>query len=402
MTIARGSKPRLVHWKLSLYELWSHKNHAQSFNTTRQAYLKGRFQALCVLWAAANLLWIAIDFYQLSSNMGVSEEAIFQLSVLRGCFAVSLLAIAKQVNKTNSLTKIKYALALMVIAANLFYLSTSFVLDFPFDHTHYSFSYAMLPLIHIVVLAIFPLTASESLALLGITLLTQYNVAYLGGHELDNVKKVLYLIEAITALMVAWSQLSQLHMIMKLYRHATLDPLTGVYNRRMLMTQAEQKYRKNKRANKPFSAMLIDLDRFKRVNDVHGHFAGDRVLEAFANTVQNRIRKKDIFGRFGGEEFILFLPDCSAETTEQIAQRIVDAVRDMEVDIGEGVDRLKVTVSIGLHTAMSHDDFSCLLEKADTSLLEAKSSGRDQVRIYSESLPVSTDEAKRPWLEYSS
>ncbi|RXJ74941.1 GGDEF domain-containing protein [Veronia nyctiphanis] len=402
MAISLRKEPRLLRWKLSLYELWSRRNHAQSFNTTRHAYLKGRLQALCVIWAAANLVWIAIDFAQLSALDEISNSQTLQLSALRLLFATSALYIASTVHSSTSLLRIKFALTLLVIAANLFYFSASLVLDFPFDHTHYSFSYAMLPLIHIVVLAIFPLTASECLLLIGITFMTQYSVTVLGGHEVDNVRKMLFSFEGITAVMVAWSQLSQLHMIMKLYRHATLDPLTGVYNRRMLMTQAQQRFDKRKNKKSPFTVILFDLDKFKRVNDRYGHFAGDRVLEAFAKAVQSRIREEDIFGRFGGEEFILFLSDCSQENANKIATRILNAVRTMVVDIGEDKEPIQVTVSIGLHTTNKADDLYSALEKADASLYQAKAKGRDQIQRFEETLSSSAEESKRPWLEYSS
>jgi Response regulator containing a CheY-like receiver domain and a GGDEF domain len=106
------------------------------------------------------------------------------------------------------------------------------------------------------------------------------------------------------------------------------------------------------------------------------------VLQSFTRTVQERLRKADIFGRFGGEEFIVFLPKCNGEVTAQIAERLLGEIREMDVYIDESHTPLKVTASIGLSTLQPGDTLSSLIERADSALYQAKAEGRNCMRTY--------------------
>jgi diguanylate cyclase (GGDEF)-like protein len=124
--------------------------------------------------------------------------------------------------------------------------------------------------------------------------------------------------------------------------------------------------------------MLLDLDHFKRLNDVHGHAAGDAVLRGFATMVTSQLRREDVFARYGGEEFSILLPETTEADALMVAERIRAAVERMDVRFGEEI--LKTTVSIGI-TPMADRSFEAALALEDTALYRAKSLGRNRVEI---------------------
>ncbi|WP_175566278.1 GGDEF domain-containing protein [Salinivibrio sp. ES.052] len=308
--------------------------------------------------------------------------AAAQLSLQRLVLAGVLITIGYSVYRSNNLKSAKLGLVAMVLATNAFYFSASHTLGFPTENTAFSYSYTLLPIIQIVMLTIFPLTMRESLSLMTITLVCHLWVDSFSSTMTSPDNIASYWLQTVIALMVLWSQLSQLHMILRLYRQATLDPLTGIYNRRMLLQLAMRALAISEERHSPFSVLLLDLDKFKRINDKWGHYAGDVVLQAFTRTVQERLRKSDIFGRFGGEEFIVFLPKCSGEVTAQIADRLLEEIRAMDVLIDESRTPLKVTASIGISTFQPGDTLSSLIERADGALYQAKAEGRNCIRAY--------------------
>ncbi|OOE73059.1 hypothetical protein BZG23_12660 [Salinivibrio sp. ML290] len=363
--------------QISFLELWSAKKHANSFNNTRSTYLRSRLCVLCYVWAALTIAWSPADFLFLAD-----KAAAAQLSLQRLLLAGMLITIGYAVNRANNLKSAKLGLVAMVLATNAFYLSASHTLGFPTDNAAFSYSYTLLPIIQIVMLTIFPLTMRESILLMSITLICHLWVDSFSGTMTSPDNIASYWLQTVIAFMVVWSQLSQLHMILRLYRQATLDPLTGIYNRRMLLQLAMRALAVSEERHSPFSVLLLDLDKFKRINDKWGHYAGDVVLQSFTRTVQERLRKADIFGRFGGEEFIVFLPKCNGDITAQIAERLLGEIREMDVYIDESRTPLKVTASIGLSTLQPGDTLSSLIERADSALYQAKAEGRNCIRTY--------------------
>ncbi|WP_102505201.1 GGDEF domain-containing protein [Salinivibrio kushneri] len=372
--------------QISFLELWSAKKHANSFNNTRSTYLRSRLCVLCYVWAALTIAWSPADFLFLADKMAAA-----QLSLQRLLLAGMLITIGYAVNRANNLKSAKLGLIAMVLATNAFYFSASHTLGFPTDNAAFSHSYTLLPIIQIVMLTIFPLTMRESLLLMSITLICHLWVDSFSATMTSPDNIASYWLQTVIAFMVVWSQLSQLHMILRLYRQATLDPLTGIYNRRMLLQLAMRALAVSEERHSPFSVLLLDLDKFKRINDKWGHYAGDVVLQSFTRTVQERLRKADIFGRFGGEEFIVFLPKCNGEVTAQIAERLLGEIREMDVYIDESHTPLKVTASIGLSTLQPGDTLSSLIERADSALYQAKAEGRDCIRTYQPSKQTGFD-----------
>lgn len=125
--------------------------------------------------------------------------------------------------------------------------------------------------------------------------------------------------------------------------------------------------------------MLLDIDHFKRVNDTHGHLAGDRVLRQMAQVLRENVRASDCAARLGGEEFAIFLPDTPMEYGLQVAERIRCSIQDHLVE-HEG-EVVGITVSVGL-TALDSNDIQELLQQADSALYQAKKSGRNSICLW--------------------
>lgn len=164
----------------------------------------------------------------------------------------------------------------------------------------------------------------------------------------------------------------------ELKRQAMTDPLTGIRNRRHYMLGAEKEFARFMRYNHSFALLMIDLDHFKRVNDRYGHDAGDTVLRFLANEIKNDLREVDIFGRLGGEEFSLLLPETTVECAQVVAERIRKRMEASQIQYGD--DLIRVTISIGLALASQGDEMlDDILRRADAALYEAKSQGRNRV-----------------------
>src|SRR5690606_9599308 len=158
---------------------------------------------------------------------------------------------------------------------------------------------------------------------------------------------------------------------------ATTDVLTGLPNRRGFDLLAAQAMQEAARRQSPLSALLIDLDNFKQLNDTHGHLAGDHVLTGFARSLQGNLRQSDIVCRWGGEEFILLLKDTGSSTARQVAEKIRQQTEDLAFPFN-GVN-LRVTTSIGLAQLHGDDSLDQLIGCADRALYRAKQSGRNCV-----------------------
>lgn len=165
----------------------------------------------------------------------------------------------------------------------------------------------------------------------------------------------------------------------------SFDYLTGVYNRQAFFSILEKEYSRITRTSGVSSIVMVDLDYFKKVNDQYGHQAGDKVLTYFASYLKDSLRPYDSIGRFGGEEFLLCLPDASVEDANAIMERIREELATHTVDIiGPNNQPLsiKITASFGVSSISTGHPTSEAIETADIAMYEAKSAGRNQVKIY--------------------
>lgn len=170
-------------------------------------------------------------------------------------------------------------------------------------------------------------------------------------------------------------------MMRQLEALAFTDSLTGAFNRRYFFQNAKQEFAKAELSNAPVSIIMLDLDKFKLVNDTHGHLAGDEVLKTVTRTVQGVLRSNELLARFGGEEFIILVADANLKLAEKIAWRINEEVA-RAVTHYMGID-IKMTVSLGVATKTAPGVLlDTVIEQADKALYEAKMSGRNKVVCY--------------------
>ena len=164
--------------------------------------------------------------------------------------------------------------------------------------------------------------------------------------------------------------------LMKLSRE---DPLTGLYNRRTILDSLEEEIKRGQRYEHPLSFLMMDIDHFKKINDQWGHPAGDEVLKSFAAECRSLMRENDKMGRFGGEEFVMLLPETAQPDAALAAERVRNRTAEMDIKTKCGTAAIPVTVSIGVTTATASDDVEAIIARADEALYVAKNQGRNCV-----------------------
>ena len=164
----------------------------------------------------------------------------------------------------------------------------------------------------------------------------------------------------------------------RLENDATIDPMTDCYNRRAFDRMIQHNIHNAHRYNRDLSVIMLDLDRFKSVNDVYGHQAGDKVLIAISRLILSAIRKSDYVVRYGGEEFVVVLPETEMRKAIELAERLRRLIESSPVQIANG-KQIYVTASFGVAALLENSDAESLFEEADTMLYRAKASGRNKV-----------------------
>ncbi len=167
-------------------------------------------------------------------------------------------------------------------------------------------------------------------------------------------------------------------------RLAVIDPLTGLYNRRYALPHLARIAERARETGRPIAVMLLDLDRFKKVNDIWGHAAGDQVLSEVARRLAANLREVDLVARIGGEEFLVAMPETTLEAARVAAERLCDVVQQEPVQLADGKARISVTLSIGLAMgggATLCPEVEALMREADRALLGSKAFGRNKVTV---------------------
>jgi diguanylate cyclase (GGDEF)-like protein len=164
----------------------------------------------------------------------------------------------------------------------------------------------------------------------------------------------------------------------ELLRLAETDPLTGAANRRAFMERCEAEAARARRFDRPASIMMLDVDRFKSINDTYGHAAGDEVLKALGDEIRKAVRQADVWGRLGGEEFAILLVETALPEAAMIAERMREQLASIAVRFGEQL--ISFTVSVGVASLKSEAGaLETALRLADTLMYQAKTSGRNRV-----------------------
>ncbi len=184
-----------------------------------------------------------------------------------------------------------------------------------------------------------------------------------------------------TRMKISSEDLKQLQMeLEKSQQEAQTDTLTTLINRRGLEKKFELERIRAKQNAVPFSIILIDIDHFKRVNDTHGHLVGDSLLKSIAQLLKKQLRKNDIAARFGGEEFLILLPETDIDGARAVGQKIRDGLSTKKwklKDNGKSVG--KITVSMGIALYKFNESEKALIKRADDALYFAKQNGRDKI-----------------------
>ncbi|MGB4811847.1 MAG: GGDEF domain-containing protein [Methylophilaceae bacterium] len=163
---------------------------------------------------------------------------------------------------------------------------------------------------------------------------------------------------------------------------ATNDELTQVFNRRYAMTYLDKMFAELNRRPSPFVLVLADIDHFKNINDRYGHPAGDEVLRIFSSAIKQQLREVDTVARFGGEEFLIMLPNTKELEAKVIIQRLCDTIAALNIVYDK--QAIKVTSSFGLAFYKAGDSVEKLVERSDVALYHAKKSGRNNIKTFDE------------------
>ena len=161
---------------------------------------------------------------------------------------------------------------------------------------------------------------------------------------------------------------------------AVTDGLTGLHNRRYLDSHLQTLFDRAVSRRRPLSVMITDIDRFKSINDAHGHDGGDEVLREFARRLRKNVRGIDLACRYGGEEFVVVMPDTEAAIAEKVAERVRAEIAQTPFRTGSSGKTIEVTVSVGVSSLLrGADSVQALMKRADVALYEAKTGGRNRV-----------------------
>ena len=166
----------------------------------------------------------------------------------------------------------------------------------------------------------------------------------------------------------------------QLHHLATTDPLTGVLNRRHFFELAKQEFDRSQRYDRKISIILFDVDHFKEINDTYGHIAGDQLLQTIVERFIRNLRQMDIFGRYGGDEFVILLPETNTDQARLAAERLHQIVTSDPVETSRGI--IPIQISIGVASLENSDDMENLLIKTDQALYKAKETGRNRVVVF--------------------
>ncbi|WP_440997198.1 diguanylate cyclase [Arhodomonas sp. SL1] len=372
ISLAPAEAPRgpAATLRVSAGDLLDARHHSPDFTAIRTAYLRERLRIVQLVFALGFLAWIPMDFLLLPQR-----EAVF-ITVARASLGVGLAALWLASGPTRS-----YGRTLGLIGATVFLLALFYAVSMTLQTNGREMAaavggYRALPFVLIALTALFPVTVLVGAALIGITIAMHLAVELAHGTLTGTAALNTLWMLVFIAGMTLWIQGGQLWMLLRLYRESTRDPLTGLLNRRVLTRTLERLWYRDR--GRPFSLIMLDIDRFKRINDEHGHHSGDRVLQHVAAVLRGELRSGDLVARYGGEEFLAILPEVGADEAAVVAERLRRAVAAEDVDAVDG-ERIAVRISLGVSAFRPGEPLESTLRRLDEALYAAKGRGRDCV-----------------------
>jgi len=354
-----------------IQDILTARHHSSDFNETRSDYITHRLRFMLLFFVCAVPAWIPVDYLTLRA---ANAESI-TLARLALTLTLGLLYLISRTKPRPLTAHLLIGLTMAASAAFYFWSMTTLATGITEPPLA---GYSAMPMMMIALTGLFPLTllcgACVAIAITACYLGLQFSLGALGSSETLNTLWVLSLVTSVTL----WIQCGQLLMLLKLYRESTRDALTGLINRRVLMKQFELAQEQAAQKSQPFSVLMCDLDRFKRINDNYGHLIGDKVLKHAANVLSGALRQQDIVARYGGEEFMAILVGLDADAAQPLAEQVRTGFEGAAVQDGKGSD-ITVTTSIGLTQYRPGEPIEACLERADQRLYRAKQQGRNQV-----------------------
>ncbi len=348
--------------------------HIALLEVRRAEMILSRTKLVAALFALLTPLWGALDY--LVFPPALAQPLLYGRALATLAFLALLLFFneeAKQVKDS------RLALLLLFSVPVLFFFYSAVLLELhPLSGAARALAatHVFLPFLVVAGLSIFPLTALESALLALPILVAKAGAGLLHWPAVDGPQALgafwlLLLIAAVAAL----ASMSQLAFIIALVSHAIRDPLTAAFTRHSGEELLELQFALSLRSGSPLTVAFLDIDHFKRVNDEHGHEAGDRVLATAAQRIAGNLRSGDVLVRWGGEEFIVIMPNTGLE------QAAVGLDRVREAGLGTRPEGTPLSASIGLAERISDRvaGWKPLVDLADSRMYQAKQSGRDRI-----------------------
>lgn len=353
--------------------LLSARHHISLLQKRRTTMIVSRVRLVAGLFALLTPLWIVVDIAAFPREVWL--PLVLARLAATGAFALITLMAHRMTNMRDAYR----TLALLFAVPTAFFLfSYQHMAQFQLHGMQAAFStgYAFLPFVMLAGLSIFPLTLAENIAFISPLMIMQAVAGYMRLPILDwpTFAASFWLMILIAGVSVL-AGLSQLAFIIVLVREAIRDNMTGCFSRQSGEELLDLQFILSKRSDNPLTVAFVDLDHFKQVNDRFGHDAGDKVLISASDAIKEQLRMGDMLARWGGEEFILIMPN----TTAPMACKAIERVRAS--GFGQRPDGTPVTASIGIaeRTRDGAEDWRQLVELADSRMYEAKQSGRDRI-----------------------
>lgn len=346
--------------------------HNAILTSRRVSIITSRVRAIATLFAILTPAWIIID-------LAVFPWPVWpQLAALRLAASLSFWALAYSSGASTTINSAYREIAIMFGIPILFFIASHFLLSQHLLHgaaDAVATGYAFLPFVMVAGLSVFPLTAVEGLAYAVPVLAVETGVAvlHLDGLDWSSHLGSLWLLFLI-AVVATLSGMSQLGFMMALVRQTACDGLTSCFTRNTGEELLEIQFKIAQRNQFPLTLVFADLDNFKEINDVHGHDAGDRVLAHASNTMSSILRTSDILVRWGGEEFVLILPNIDRNGAIGVIERL------QAFGLGLRPDGKPMTASFGIAEYLGDraKNWRELVEIADQRMYAAKQLGKNR------------------------
>ncbi len=347
--------------------------HTPIIQRRRAVLIHSRVRMVAAVFAVLTPLWIGIDVV-------IFEWPLWGwLALLRIVASAAFGALALGYRISDDIGSAWRGLALLLAVPTVFFLLSHPMLnqrEIIGVAAAVGAGYAFLPFVMVAGLSVFPLTAIEGLVF-ALPLLSAHLAAGLYGSlvfPFPSYVGALWLLLLITVV-AALAAMSQLHFMMALVDQASHDSMTGAFGRRIGEELLRLQFAHAQRSEHPLALVFVDLDNFKKVNDRYGHDEGDRVLRNAADAIRGMLRQSDILVRWGGEEFLLVMPNTAREGARAAAERL------RSVGLGNRPDGSPQTASIGIAEYMADrpEDWERMVDLADHRMYLAKQGGKDRI-----------------------